>query len=365
MREYKVKSGTFIKTCNNTKEMMYHLIISLVPIIIFAIIKNGIIPLLRGYGEISDFVNLIVIMILPSLICIFTEYFYYTLKKDKKNLLFLVNNSFSMVPGIFISLIIPLNTPIWLVVFASIIASFSKMLFGGLGKNKFNPALFGAIIVIFLSYIYMGEFGGYLNSYELEIFDVGTPLYNCKELSYVGTYTDSISVFGNMFNLFFGNVPGAIGTTSVCLCILSFIYLNIKKVIKWRIPVFCIGTVFVMSFIISILNGMGMWYPLFNILIGSVVFSSVFMATDPVTSPITEHSQILGGIILGILIILIRYLTNIYEGELISILLFNIVTIFLNKFSIKYNFNKKYKIFNVISVVIVAFIFCFVIANVL
>ena len=298
-------------------------------------------------------------------ICVITEFLYYIIKKKKKGLLFFINESFAFIPGLFIGLIIPINTPIWLIVIASIIASLSKMLFGGFGKNKINSALFGSLIIILFSYMYMGEFGGYLNSYELLKINVGTPLFNFKELSFVGTYSENVNLFGGFIKIFFGNVPGAIGTTSVFLCILSFIYLTIKKVIKWRISIFCIGTVFIMTFIISILNDFGIWYPLFNIIIGSVFFSSIFMATDPVTSPITNHSQVLGGIILGILIVVIRYLTNIYEGEFVSILLFNVVTIFLNNLSIKYNFNKKYKIFSVVLVVFIEIMLSVIIANVI
>ena len=303
MREFKVKKGNFIKSNNNTKKMMYHVIISLVPIMLFSFYKNGILPILKGSGELLDIFKPLMLVIVPMLTCLLVEYIYFIIKKDKKNILYLIEESFAFIPGIFIGLIIPINTPIWLVVIAAVIASLGKMLFGGLGKNIFNPALSGAIIIIVFASAYIGTQGGYLNSYEMDAISGATPLANFSAVSYAGTYEEIVGPYGSLRSFFFGNIPGAIGETSAFLCIMAFIYLTINKVIKWRIPVCYVSTVFIMSAIIGFSNNMGIWYPLFCILSGSVLFGAVFMATDPVTSPITKHSQVLGGIILGILTI--------------------------------------------------------------
>ena len=363
MREFKVKKGNFIKSSNNTTKMMNHVIISLIPIILFTFYKNGILPIIKGSGELLDILNPLLIIIIPMLICLLTEYLYYLVKKDKKNISYLLFESFAIIPGIFIGLIIPLNTPLWLVAIAAVIASLSKMLCGGLGKNPLNPALVGGLIIIIFASSYVGTQGGYLNSYEMDAISGATPLSNFSSLSYAGTYEEVVSPYGNLWTFFFGNIPGAVGETSAFLCIVAFIYLVINKVIKWRIPVFYVLTVFLMSFVIGITNDMGLWYPIFCILSGSVLFGAVFMVTDPVTSPITKHGQVLGGIILGILTIGIRYLTHYSEGVLISILIFNILTIFINKLSIKFNFNKLYKIMSILVVSIVAIILCVIISN--
>lgn len=363
MKAFKVRKGNFIKSNNNTRKMMYHLIISLVPIMLFAFYKNGILPIIKGYGNLIDVLKPILLLVVPSVVCLFVEYIYFIVKKDKKSFQYLIEESFAIIPGIFIGLIIPLNTPIWLVIIAALIASFSKMIFGGLGKNVLNPALTGTLIItIFLS-SYIGSLGGYLNSYEIDAISGATPLANLSANSYAGTYEELVGTYGNLWSFFFGNIPGSVGETSAFLCIAAFAYLTVNKVIKWRIPVFYVLTVFVMSAIIGFNNNMGLWYPIFCILSGSVLFGAVFMTTDPVTTPIVKHSQVLGGIILGILTVSIRYLTNYPEGVLISILILNILTIFINKLSIKFSFSKIYKIASIVLLVVIALFVSIIISN--
>ena len=363
MKEFKVKNGPFIKANNSTRKMMYNLIACLVTIMLFSLYKNAILPLIKGYGNIVDLFKLVILIITPAFVCLITEYIYYLLKREKKKFTYLMKNSFAIIPGLFISMIIPINTPFWLIVVISFIASFSKMIFGGLGKNILNPALSGAIIVILLASGYVSSLGGYLNSYEIENLALGTPLYNLNQLSYVGTYEEIVGGYGTLLTLFFGNVPGAIGTTSIFLCVFSFMYLTLNKVIKWRIPVFAIITMFLMTTIIGLANGMGLWYPLFNILAGPILFALIFMATDPVTSPIDEYSQVIGGILLGIIVILIRFSTNVIEGELIAILIFNLLTLLLNKFYIDYGLNKLYKSISVGIVILICVISSLIITN--
>ena len=363
MREFKVRKGNFIKSNNNTKKMMYHLIISLVPIMLFSFYKNGILPIIKGSGELLDIFKPLMLLIVPTIVCLFTEYFYFLIKKDKKSISYLIQESFAIIPGLFIGLIIPLNTPIWLVVIAALVASLSKMIFGGLGKNKLNPALTGAIIITVFASSYIGSLGGYFNSYEVDAISGATPLANFSALSYVGSYEEIVSPYGSLWSFFFGNIPGSVGETSALLCIFGFIYLVINKVIKWRLPVYYVITVFLMSLIIGLSNNMGLWYPLFCVLSGGLLFGAVFMATDPVTTPITKHSQVLGGIILGILTIGIRFLTSYPEGVLIYILILNILTIFINKLSIKFSFNKLYEYLSIITVIFIALILSIVISS--
>ena len=363
MREFKVKKGNFIKSPNNTRKMMFHLIISLVPIILFSFYKNGILPIIKGNGELLDIFRPLILIIIPMVVCLITEYIYYIIKKEKKTILYLIEESFAIIPGIFIGLIIPINTPIWLVILAAFIASLSKMIFRGLGKNKLNPALCGGIIIIIFASSYIATQGGYLNSYEVDVISGATPLANLNAVSYAGTYNEIVGPYGSLWSFFFGGIPGAMGETSSLLCIAAFLYLVTNKVIKWRIPVFYVLTAFIMTTIIGLSNNMDLWYPMFCIMSGSILFGAVFMTTDPVTTPITKHSQVLGGIILGILTISIRYLTNYPEGVLISILIFNVLTIFINKLSIKFSFNKLYKILSLVLVVVVGLIITVIISN--
>lgn len=337
MKEFKVRNGNYLKNKEKTSNMMYTILIILTFFILFSTYKNGIYPVIKGYGSLYLIFKPLIFAIISSLSGLLTEYIYYLIRKKKKDIYELFSEDFAIIPGVFLSLVISINTPVYLLIIGSVIASLSKLLMGGFGKNKLNPALAGSI---FITVIFSSLVGGYLNPYEADTLSSATPLSNMTAGGYVLTYNNLVAPFGNLFNFFFGNIPGSIGETCSLLCIVSFIYLTYKKIIKWRIPVFYVSTVVVISLIICLTKNIGLWFILFNILSGGLLFGAVFMATDPVTTPITRTGQIISGIILGIITMIIRYLTPLPEGVLISILIVNILTILINYLSIKL-YNKK------------------------
>lgn len=360
MKEFKVRKGNFLKSNNSTSNMMYTILITLIPFIIYSTFKNGIYPIIKGYGNLYLVFKPLIFVVVASLFGMITEYIYYYLKKDKRDFYSLFTESYAIIPGVFLSLIISINTPIWLVIVGSIIASLSKVLMGGLGKNILNPALTGSL---FITVIFSSLVGGYLNPYEVDTISSATPLSNMTASVYFITYDNLVKPFGSLFNFLFGNIPGAIGETCSILCIVSFIYLTYKKIIKWRISSSYVGTVVVISLIICLTKGIGLWFILFNVLSGGLLFGAVFMATDPVTTPITRRGQIISGILMGIITMGIRYLTPLPEGVLISILIVNIITVFINKLSIK--LYGKDNISNIIlfSIILLCILFSFVIGK--
>lgn len=346
MKEFKVKNGNYLKSKEKTSNMMYTILIILTFFILFSTYKNGIYPVIKGYGNLYLIFKPLIFAVVASLCGLLTEYIYYLIRKKKKDIFELFSEDFAIIPGVFLSLVISINTPVYLLILGSVIASLSKVLMGGFGKNKLNPALAGSI---FITVIFSSLVGGYLNPYEVDTLSSATPLSNMTAGGYVLTYNNLVAPFGNLLDFFFGNIPGSIGETCSLLCIVSFIYLTYKKIIKWRIPVFYVLTVVVISLIICLTKDIGLWFILFNILSGGLLFGAVFMATDPVTTPITRIGQIISGIILGIITMIIRYLTPLPEGVLISILIVNIITILINYLSIKL-YNKK--IIKIISLVL-------------
>ena len=215
------------------------------------------------------------------------------------------------------------------------------MLFGGFGKNIFNPALVGRLFVISIFMVTINNHGGYLNPYEMDAITTSTPLTNASVVSGIGTYETLVKPYGRLLNMFIGNIPGAVGETSALLCLLAFIYLTYFKVIKWKIPATYILTVFAITYVIGGANDLGIWYPLFQIFTGGLMFGAVFMATDPVTSPTTPIGQILYGMFLGILTVVFRYLTPFPEGVLTSILTMNMLVMILDKIGSIGRFNFK------------------------
>ena len=333
--------GPFIKSEKDTNDIMKHLLIALIPIILFAYIKNGLIPFVKGYTNIFGLFYPLIFILIATLSTFIFETIY-KLIFEKKKLKDAINNSYSIFPGLFLGLILPLNTPITIVIIAGFVSSIiAKMLFGGFGNNIFNPALVGRLFVISAYALVIGKNGGYLNSYELDAISSGTPLTNASLINGIGTYETLVKPYGSLLNFFVGTIPGSVGETSAFLCLLGLIYLTYFKAIKWKIPVTYILTVFAITYVLGGMNNLVIWYPLFQIFSGGLMFGAIFMATDPVTSPVTPIGQILYGMFLGILTVAFRFLTPFPEGVLTSILTMNMLVVILDKIGAIARFNFK------------------------
>lgn len=332
--KFNILKGPFVKTNNDTHKIMRNLIISLIPIILFSFYKNGYVPYKEGYTDLFGLFYPLIFTLTGIITSYLSEYLYnYIFLKLRKNeLRTKMKNSFSIIPGLFVSLVLPLNTPIEILILGCIIASIiGKMLYGGFGQNIFNPALIGCLFVLTCYGSIINSNGGYLNKYEVDTIGSATPLTNYKLVDGIGTYDTVVKPYGSLNNFLFGTIPGTPGEVCAILIIISYLYLVITKVIKWKIPIIYVTTVFLITCIIGSINGLGMWYPLFEILSGGLLFGAVFMATDPVTSPTTCTGQVLYAVSLGILTVVFRYLTGAPEGVLTSILTMNMFVILLDR----------------------------------
>jgi len=315
--------GPFIRNDFDTKKLMRNLVISLIPIIVFAIYKNGIKPFFQGeFGFIKAVYPIIFILIGMST-TFFTELLYCKIIKKEK----FKKDFYGIFPGLFLALISPLNTPIWVLVLGCIIASLSKNIVGGLGQNKLNPTLVGYIVVlIFTNNFFLSS---NIDYQEINAASSLTPLVNFTAISDIGSYEQLVKPYGNLLNFFLGNIPGFLAETGCLLCILAFLFLTFTKSIKWRITLSYILTVFVITFGIGRLLDQGIYYPLFHIMSGGLFFGTVFIATDPVTSCVTPIGQILQGIFLGVLTVAFRFIG--IESLGLSILIINIFVFLLDK----------------------------------
>lgn len=354
MNNFVTRKGNYIKSKNSNSKIMSNIIIALIPLIIFSIYKNGILPIINNYGDFFDLIKPFVVILTPIVICLLCEYIYCYLKKEKEIILY---KDYVIIPSIILGLIIPLNTPLWLIIIASIILSIFRILFS-FKKNIFNPTLI-SVIFILLGCYYLNI--SYLNIYELNT-NLISPLSNLLNYNYISSYENIVMPYGNLANFLIGNVPGMIGTTSSILCILALIYLIITKSIKSIIPIITISGIFISTLIIGIINGVGVWYPIFNILTGSLLFGLIFLASDNMTTPINKDGQIIYSLILTILIIIFRYSTSLIEYVVfISIILMNIITIFIDKLMINISFNKKLIDFIILSLIVILLIISIVI----
>lgn len=342
MDDFFVESGPHIKDKDHISRIMRTVMIALLPIVIFTIYKNGIIPYQKGYINLFDAFRPLIIILLAMITSFVSELLYtrIILRKKGKDLADYMRHCYALMPGLFLALVLPLDTPLFVVVLGSIFASIiGKMVFGGFGHNIFNPALMGSLFVTTAYGSLIASRGGYLNGMEVDTISTATPLTHLSSLQHVGSWHNVGSSFGSLWDYFFGFIPGALGETSKLLILIAMLYLIFNKVIKWRIPITYMITVFVMTWIIGQTNGMGIWFPTFQLLSGSLLFGAVFMATDPVTSPVTKSGQFLYGLGLGILTVIFRFLSPYPEGVLSSILTMNMLVFIIDKIGVKAKLN--------------------------
>lgn len=343
--------GPFLRSKNSTNKIMLHLLVALLPIIIFTVYKNGYIPYSHGLISFIEMFNPLLTIFIGALTSFVVESIYALILK-KKNY---IKNSYAFFPGLFLALILPLHTPIYVVVIGSVVASISKIIFGGFGKNIFNPALVGYLFII-LVFSSILTTDNYFNQYELDTISSPTPLTNASMVSGIGSYDELVDPYGDLSNFLIGTIPGSLAETSALLCIVAYIYLSFTKTIKWRIPLVYVATVFIITFGIGRLLGEGIYYPLFHILSGGLMFGAVFMATDPITSCVTPIGQVLQGIILGIITVIFRF-TGV-EGVAYSILIVNALVFLLDKIGMVSRFNLLKSIiwFVIVWIIVIALI---------
>jgi len=235
----------------------------------------------------------------------------------------------SGVTGLLLALVLPPGSPYWMVVVGAFSAIFiGKIIFGGIGSNPFNPALVGRAVLMvswpsFMT-VWIKPFYWKIGSQSIDAVTSATPLNIIK----LNGYSNLVSLFGSKGALykalFLGNVGGSIGETSALLILIGGIYLLIRKVIDWRIPVSYIMTVFILSFIFG-------RDPVFSILAGGLFLGAFFMATDYSSSPVTPNGKVVFGIFIGFVTVLIRQFGAYPEGVMFSILLGNAFVPYFDK----------------------------------
>ena len=327
--------GPFIKSKDTTTKIMIRLLLSLLPLILFSFYKNGIVPFINDkVGILGLFYPLIFIFI--GILSSFIFELLYALIFKRKNIKDYIKESYSIFPGLFLAMILPINTPIYVLLIGVFVAILSKISFGGFGKNLFNPALIGYLFVVL---VFSANFSRetYFNVYELDTISSATPLTNEALVTGIGTYDELVKPYGSLADFFVGTIPGSLAETSALLCLLGFIYLTVTKTIKWKIPVAYISTVFLSTYVIGTYLEQSLYYPLFHILSGGLMFGAIYMATDPVTSCVTPIGQILQGIFLGIITVFFRFIGT--EGVAFSILIMNLFVPLLDNIGSKSRFN--------------------------
>lgn len=240
------------------------------------------------------------------------------IKKDQT-----VGDLSAAVTGLLLALNLPANIPLWQCVIGSLFAIVVvKCLFGGIGCNPVNPAITARVFML----IAFGSMTVQAFPTVVDTVSSATPLSLGEGAK-----------MPSLLDLFLGLNGGAIGETCVLALVLGFVYLLVRRVITWHIPVAYIGTVFVCSFF---MEGMDFANALAMILSGGLFIGAIFMATDYVTSPATAAGKLIFGLGAGLITFVIRYFGVYPEGVSFAILFMNILTPYIDSWT-------RHKVFGV------------------
>lgn len=311
--KFTYKVSPTMKTRQSTQQIMFLLTLGLMAVVLFSSAFYFV-----EYGM-DHVIHLWSLLAVAVLVAVGAEALWaYFLKKDVVKYL---KTSFPWVTAIILVLMVPISTPLYPIAIGTIFAIVvAKLLFGGFGHNVFNLAGVGRTVMLF-------SFGA---SIMPDLITSATPISSIANIGWIITdptlVEPFLAQFGGVSGLLLGWYPGAIGETSALLIMLIGAFLAFKNVLDWRIPVFYIGTLFALASIIAVIQGVGIWYPLFHIFAGGAMFGAVFMLTDPVTNPTSASGRIIFAMGAAIITILIRVQGNYPEGVVFSILIMNMLS---------------------------------------
>ncbi|MDP8290501.1 MAG: RnfABCDGE type electron transport complex subunit D [Candidatus Susulua stagnicola] len=297
-----ISSPPHLKSRLSTSYLMKQVMIALLPAVIASIYFFGI--------------RAVLLIANCTFTALITERIILLLRKKPSTL----NDYSAAVTGLLLALTLPPSVTWYAASLGSIVAiSIGKHIFGGLGANIFNPALIGRA---FLMAAYPKMLTTFIKPNSVDAISSATPLI-LRKFSQVITPNSS---------LFFGKVSGSLGETSAICLIIGGLYLLIRKVAGWRIPLSLLLTTTISSIILYLINPSwgSIWFHLFS---GGLLLGAFFMATDPVTTPTTKKGRYIFGIGCGILIMIIRYFGGLPEGVMYSILFMNALTPLINRYT--------------------------------
>ncbi len=226
----------------------------------------------------------------------------------------------AVVTGLILGLNLPANAPLWMAALGSAIAILLvKQLFGGIGHNFLNPAIFARAVLL-------ASWPVHMTSYVLPqrlLFGSAAP----SGVDAVASATPLLSTSQwSTMDLFIGNIPGTIGEVSKAAILVGFAYLLLRGTITWHVPTFFVGTVALLTWVLG-------GNPITAVLTGGVLFGAVFMATDYVTNPMLRVGQCIFGVMCGVIVVVIRMYGGYPEGVTFAILFMNCITPLIDRYS--------------------------------
>jgi electron transport complex protein RnfD len=319
-----LSTSPFLKRPVNTPLIMRHVIYSLAPVALAAIWFFGVSALLLILTCIGG--------------CMASEMLFEGKVPFRQRT---VTDGSAALTGLLLALTLPPGLPLWMALVGSLAAIVvGKIMFGGLGQNVFNPSLTGRAFlqgcfpVPLTTWVAPGSLRDFFTlrgdtfalpftNPEFDALSAATPLAKMK-FDAAGT---------PLADLFFGNISGSLGETSALLILLGGAYLAWRRFLNWRIPAGIFITIFAFATILHLANPERFPDGFFHLLSGGLMLGAVYMATDPVTSPVTPRGSWIFAAGLGILVVAIREFGGLAEGVMYSILFMNACTPLIDRFT--------------------------------
>ncbi|HET6556648.1 MAG TPA: RnfABCDGE type electron transport complex subunit D [Prolixibacteraceae bacterium] len=311
-----ISPSPHIHSGDSVNKIMYSVILALLPAFIWSVMMFGL-----------DSVR---VTLLAVAACVGFEYVIqkYILQKAPQ-----VTDGSAVLTGILLAFNVPASVPSWMIIVGSLVAiGIAKMPYGGLGNNPFNPALVGRVFMLISFPVQMTSWPAPGTS-GVDAVTTATPLAILKEGVKNGQpISELTSNLPSNMDLFFGSMAGSLGEISVAALLLGGLFMLIRKVITWHIPVSMMAGVVLFSGIFWMIDPSQYADPLFHLMTGGVILGAFFMATDMVTSPMNAKAQLIFGAGIGILTMLIRLWGAYPEGVSFAILIMNAMVPLLNRY---------------------------------
>ncbi len=315
MKKFSISSSPHLKSQDTTPGIMLELCITLIPL-------YGISFFYFGWSAIWMGIAAVLGSVLPE---------YLTNKSGLKD-------RSSILTGLLLALTLPPGFPLWMAFLGGFVSvSLGKLIWGGLGQNMFNPALVGraflqsAFPTAITTWANPEGWSNWVTGHNLAI-----PFLQGKALTGI-TGATPLSAWKfehtstNLNELLTGDVSGSLGETAAVLILLIGVYLYIRKIITWRIPITILLTTAVLVGVLHFIFPDRIPEIPLALFSGGLLFGTIYMATDPVSSPLAPGGQFVFGIGVAVLIVLIRYFGGLPEGVMYAILIMNAFTPLINR----------------------------------
>ena len=314
----------------STQKLMFNVTLALLPALFASIFYFGLGAIIVTATSVAS--------------CLLFEYLVqrFILKKPIS-----ITDGSALVTGLLLAFNLPSNIPIFIIIVGSFISIVvAKMTFGGLGNNPFNPALVGRVFMLISFPVQMTSWpvpSGFRTGY-LDATTGATPLAIIKEGIKNGEpLSQLLEKIPTPSQMFLGDMGGSLGEVAAVALLIGFIFLLIKKVITWHIPVAVIGSMAIFTTVLWLVNPEKNADPMFHILAGGVLLGAIFMATDYVTSPMVPKAMIIYGCGIGIITVLIRVYGAYPEGVSFAILIMNAFVPLMNAYIKPKRFGEEVK----------------------